>query len=520
MVDELVEQPKSGRAFVENEFERELAETQLDQWLKDLETTVVAEHYAPGAVELCGAPKGGDLIRPGARMALSDRVVYTAAVGSCLPRIVAATKWSQRTVDFAPLFHATRPYQRQWVLKPFLGWDLWTTQSLRRVDRKSTKYVITADIAGFFENVSLKRLRHELVRIGCPELAVKLLSLCLNKWALVDDRSLPQGVLASDILAKLYLESFDKRLKDAGYVHVRYADDIRVFCRSHFEARRGLVLLTEMLRERGLTMQTAKTRIRPAGDELRREFEGAVPAIRDLNREFIDEAVDADVLPADRSSVPVSVIDDLIEPDPARMDPEVLRRAWQKFVLDVDEPNRSMFRYLLRRFAATRDHVAVPYCSSRLRSNPEALTEILRYFADLDERTLEAPITKALTSRELEPYPYSRYLLLGWLGRNRPTLRATSLRAVRAHAMGVHQPDYVRARARAVLGKLGDDSDLDHLAALLPGTPGPLERAQLLCTLTRLERGRRNALAARLKNEEPWGSLAHAYVREHGGSNA
>jgi hypothetical protein len=511
--DELVEQPKSGRAFVEDPFERELAETDLEGWLADLKKAVIEGSYAPGAVDLCGAPKGGDLIRPAARMALADRVVYTAAVGSCVKPIVRAIRWSQRKVDFAPLFHRTHSHQRQWLLKPFLGWEQWTERSLHLLDLANTEYVVTADIAGFFENISLRRLRSELVRIESPEAVVDLLSRCLNKWAVVDDRGLPQGVLASDILAKLYLESFDKRLQDTGHKHVRYADDIRVFCRSHREGRRALVLVTETLRERGLTVQSAKTKIRRADEELRREIEGAIPAIRELNRDFIGEAIEAGILPVDEESVPVSVIDDLINADPQRMDPAVIRRAWQIFVVDADVPNRSMFRYLLRRFAASGDHIAVDYCSPRLRSHPEATTEILRYFEDLADPKLEVPVARALASGDLDPYPFSRYLLLDWLRRNASALRVPTLRAVRDQAFGEGQPDYIHAAARAVLGWLGDHSDLDRLAGLLSGTPQPFERAQVLCTLTRLEKARRNALAGRLKNEEPWGRRAWAYIR-------
>src|SRR3954469_11846016 len=82
--DELNDQPRSGRAFVENPFERELLETNLARWLSALRKRVTAGTYTPGAIELCGAPKGGDLIRPAARIGLDDRVVYTAAVGACL----------------------------------------------------------------------------------------------------------------------------------------------------------------------------------------------------------------------------------------------------------------------------------------------------------------------------------------------------------------------------------------------------------------------------------------------------
>lgn len=515
--DELVEQPKSGRAFAVNAFEQELVETDLDPWLGTLKAAVVGGNYTPGALQICGAPKGGDLVRPGALISLSDRVVYTAAVGACVKRIVEATRWSQRKVDFAPLFHATHPHQRQWLLKPFKGWELWTERSVALLDRRSTRYVVTADIAGFFENVSIKRLRNDLVRIGCQEDVVQLVAGCLNKWAgLVGDRGLPQGVLASDILAKLYLESLDRRIKDDGHMHVRYADDLRVFCRSHVEARRALVLVTELLRERGLTLQSAKTEIRPASAALRAEFAGAVPLIKALHAEWIDEAIDSGVIPEGYASVPVSVIDDLVDLEPEAMDPEVIRRAFKVFVLEAERPNRSMFRYLLRRLASLDDDFAAGYCSARLMSHPEAAPEILRYFADLGEAALQVPISHALGSRDLLAYPYTRYLMLVWLRDAEFRLRNQALAAARKQAFQPENPAYLQAAARAVLGRAGVHSDLDKIAGLLTTSADPFERAQLLCCLTRLDKGLRNDLAGRVAPETPWGARAAKYVRTVG----
>ena len=183
--------------------------------------------------------------------------------------------------------------------------------SLRRLAQKQSRVVLTADIAGYFENVSLARLSSELSRSECPSDVVQLIGRLLNAWAQSEGRGLPQGVLASDVLAKLYLESFDRALKTEGYKHVRYMDDIRVFCRSEREAKEALVLMAQLLRSRGLTLQSAKTRIRPAAD-LVAEFDGAFPFIQKLNRSYINRAPAASLMAAD-PSLPISVIDDLIE---------------------------------------------------------------------------------------------------------------------------------------------------------------------------------------------------------------
>jgi hypothetical protein len=368
------------------------------------------------------------------------------------------------------------------------------------------------DIAGFFENIAVRRLIHDLKRIECPENAVAILSQCLNKWA-IEERGLPQGVLASDILSKVYLESFDRRLRDAGVKHVRYSDDIRAFCTSRRSAKETLVLIIELLRERGLTVQSAKTDIREKGQGLRREFAGAVPAIRALNRDFIDEAIAAGVLMAGDASVPVSVIDDLANAAPSRMNPKVIRRAWRVFVVRRSAPNRSMFRYLLRRFSASTDRTAIEYCAQRLHQHPDRTPEILRYFAAFSDPRLQDLVATALAHGDLAPYPYTRYLMLRWLRERGVRLRARTRRAVRRDAFGVTRPRYLQNEAWATLAELGTASDLDQLAGIAPTMSEPFERAQLLCCLKGLERDRRNALSGRLGREVPWGRMASAYVR-------
>lgn len=103
-------------------------------------------------------------------------------------------------------------------------------------------------------------------------------------------------------------------------------------------------------------------------------------------------------------------------------------------------------------------------------------------------------------------YPYGRFQLLSWLAEHGSS-RVPTVAAVRKQAFLPENPPYVQAIARQVLGRIGDDSDIDRMASLLSAETDPFQRAQILCCLGRLEKGRRNALAGRLKKENRGESL-------------
>jgi hypothetical protein len=526
--DELRDQPRSGRALVVNPFEIELVEVDYKGWIDELTRRVEGGSYVPGPLEVSAAPKGGGLVRPAVRLGIGDRVVYTAAVGACLRKILDETNWSQKKIDFALRLNSN-PIARDWIRSPFLGWKEWRERSVRNLVLKKTRFVLTADIAGYFENISIKMLRSDLVRIGCPDDAVVVIGRCLNHWAATPDRGLPQGVLASDVLAKLYLEPFDMALKSEGYNHVRYVDDIRIFCRSRAEAQRALVLITRLLRERGLTLQSAKTEIHVAED-VRPDIEGVGPLIQDLHQKYIDDAITRGLMAAD-PSMPVSVIDDLANAQPHEMAPAVIRKAFRQYVLKRERPQQSMLRYTLNRLGALGDDLALEYCSELLLRQPESTTDVLKYFAllsrareqatngELSKPTgvpvseLERPLVRVLKNKNLEMYPYQRYLILGWLWRNGRSLRKPTLAAVRKLAFSSDDRGYVQVQARALLGRFGDYSDIERLAALFAECSDPLERAQVLCSLSRLEKGRRNEILGRVKTEAPWVCRAVRLVR-------
>jgi NADH:ubiquinone oxidoreductase subunit len=66
-------------------------------------------------------------------------------------------------------------------------------------------------------------------------------------------------------MSNLVLDDLDKALEQAGFRHVRYADDfIQVLCKSHEDAREALTFVSEVLQTLKLQLSESKTRISDA----------------------------------------------------------------------------------------------------------------------------------------------------------------------------------------------------------------------------------------------------------------
>jgi len=71
----------------------------------------------------------------------------------------------------------------------------------------------------------------------------------------------PQGGVISPLLANIYLTPFDRGLTEAGFVHVRYADDVLILCRSREEAEAALGKAKELLERLKLRLSEEKTKV-------------------------------------------------------------------------------------------------------------------------------------------------------------------------------------------------------------------------------------------------------------------
>jgi hypothetical protein len=212
--------------------------------------------------------------------------------------------------------------------------------------------------------------------------------------------------------------------------------------------------------------------------------------------------------------VPMVEIDALVALNPDEIDDALLHRAYTEYVVEAERFHPTMFKFLLGKMARRGDEYAVSHAGGVLGTRPELTYAVLTYLQRLGKPwRFEKIVARALRADTGAIYPYQRYLLLDWLRRNIETLDAGTLQIARTMAFNTRSPRFLQASARLLLGNAGGQADLERLVKLYQASTDELERAQALCCLERLEKGRRNSLAGRARREGPWVRWAADRIR-------
>lgn len=495
------------RVFIRHPYEVALVEIEFESWLSSLQTRLCKGEYKPQPQIICDAPKSPISARPGGILALEDRVVFAAAVALCLPQLVKKLRPIEAVVDFS--YQLAKPGTPEWLKNRFECWSSFRKACASALTPKIT-HVVVADIAGYYENIDIFTLLSDLRAIDAPGDAVEQLSKCLNRWARLNGRSIPQGHSPADILAKLYLSPVDSALRDLGHRHFRFVDDFRIFCRSLLEAKRALLDLTRLLRARGLVLNSSKSQI--LGNEQAQEvIDGRIPVIEGVRRSIVNKITEelgaAYVNRAEAESVLGKPIEEISV--------DLIEETFDAYFLESPQGfSPTLFHFLLNRLAAGKSQYAVNHCLSLLGSHPEETEAILDYIGAVTEfRDVESAIIRFLKSPEARLYSYQTYQIFEWLSDLETTPSNQLLAIVRKLAFDVASEPYVRSISMKLLGDFGTHTDLDRLENYYSNARNPFEQCDVICALRRMELVRRNSFLGRAQNDNDWTRRAAAYVR-------
>lgn len=129
------------------------------------------------------------------------------------------------------------------------------------------EYVLDADIKGFFDNLPHEIIMQALAAKVSDGNILRLVQRFLTAGVMENGVfkpttvGTPQGGVISPLLANIVLDHLDWQLDQAGFRHVRYADDFIVLCPSKQQAEEGLALVTRVLDGLGLQLSPEKTHI-------------------------------------------------------------------------------------------------------------------------------------------------------------------------------------------------------------------------------------------------------------------
>ncbi|MFZ2494078.1 MAG: reverse transcriptase domain-containing protein [Thermoanaerobaculia bacterium] len=466
-------------------------ESDLDRWLDGL-VAELAAGYTPRPSRFIAVPKAGNLIRPGTLLEVEDALIYNFLVGRILPAVIEHLRSWQEPPDTAyPLADIANSVS--WTETGFLVWRKWRERSLAALARPGVEYVVVTDITGFYENIDLQRLGYDVRALAADDELVDLLQRCLRNWALPRNEGIPQGYSASDILAKLYLDGVDRNLLTDTFQHVRYVDDIRIFCRAKLEARKAIRRLTAHLYPRGLNLQSAKTHILDKR-AARRKFDGVDEIIADLNKKIAQELIES----GGEYVAPDEVLKALSEhPGPA---PEVLERAFFDHFAHGGSAafDPTLFHYLLVRLGKVNSRVAVPYALDLLGTRPEETGNILGYLTAVGLEPHEQARVLGYVGSEEAIFDYQVYQVLRWFWEQRVS-NTTLLNFCRAWVADQNRDQALRSYAFAYLRDFGTPTDWAQIEESYGEAATDIDRADRIAAVERLERGRRNAFYARVE---------------------
>lgn len=351
---------------------------------------------------------------------------------------------------------------------------------------------------------------------------MRILAQFLNRWVQVNGKGIPQGNSASDLLAKLYLDPVDKGLKNAGFIHLRYVDDFRIFCRTESEAKRALIELSGLLRKRGLNLQSSKTKIASASDALA-EIEGIQPVLKIVSTQFEKESIKMNLSPCYAKNSKIEESEKAVNKDDDNTPLKVIKEAFNTyFIKSSDEKfDKTLFHFLLNRLIKDNESYALDYCLSIFEKHPEETSNLLKYSDSFDWRDIEMEglmskmqnfLLNFLASKEAV-YDYQNYLILEWLLENCLKDPEGLLIRCRILAFDNNRPCYIRAISRTLLGKVGNVADISKIEDQLTTITSDFERAELICCLSKMEKGKRNTMLARIAKGGQFTEMAVQFVK-------
>lgn len=495
----------------------------VEAWCETISEEVEAGNYSPAPPVPISVPKKNFHVRPGKVLVPQDVYAYNYAVWRMLPRVVGINDWSATTVRFS---YRANVQGKEWFRWRYSGWRNFDKVSLGKL--KGRGYVVIADIAGYYENIDVGRLMREVgvyLEKGASLKGVsKSLSSCLNKWGMPRGRGIPQAMAPSHVLAELYLNPLDVLLRSRGFEHVRYLDDIRIFCDTKRDAISALHALRKALDVRGLNLQSAKSKIVKV-DDARDEWRRVRAIVKRISDEILREITNVPLV--SEYVEPEEVVRRMSrkshlagEPDLSAPDPEVIERAWEGFESGelIEVFDKTIYHYLLGRLADVGSSAAVSFSLAQLEDRPEETSSVLKYLDKVLDSADVSEVSRGIGKAIGESvYDHQVYQLFEWMSQQKMLDDVALKKARRLVDGGMGNSVVLEAAVEYLAAASGEVHDFNIIEGSLSESSDEMSRIAHILALRNVSGSLARGPLGRFSGEGQLVEAAIRYVKSGGG---
>jgi len=292
-------------------------------------------------------PKPSGLLRPLTLLSLDDQIVLQAVANKVANQLFDRRRAVEGRSVFSNCLNPSRDsifFLQDWRAT----YHQLKTRLQRHLDAGS-QWIAHFDLAAFYETISHRALQSIVSPAGGGGEVWRLIREWLCVWTsshggIPVDHGIPQGPIASDFLAEIFLLPLDEAMKKTGIPYIRYVDDIRVFGKTEADARRAAITLELECRRLSLIPQSSKFSVTRATSL--NEALGTLPSIAESTGREADEGE------LDEASA-ISILRDAIAGRPAR----VIDKSRLRYVLYRSGPSQAVLGLTLKMLPYHPEHI-------------------------------------------------------------------------------------------------------------------------------------------------------------------